>query len=651
MASESGYNNAKKQGAVQHKTIHDLGSSRFGQHVVTKALADRSAIPVTITTVVQGKNKKDEPLLQLGITAHGALKGDVLRFLSGPLAGAELEVVSVTDANNLIVRDIMDVLPTAGNTVGPMFYVTSKADAAGNANFSPGPTQFIQNGSATQVILDPVTPANNRALPSQLMVIKDGVQLPVTKNTVTPSQTVAVPVEIVAASGTTININAGDIAIQLTDMGASADATKIGDGTGNYVGVTLAGEAKVKDADSLAKLTSLDAKSPALVAGKVPVDTGLAQGITNAEIRATALPTTVAGVSTELKQDAAAVLTGAVTEVAPVTDIASSGINGRLQRIAQRLTSLIALLPISLGQKTMAGSLAVTMASDQAALALPTGASTSANQTLQTTELASINLKTFDSFLDTSNSSSTTLLASATYTGAWFEAYKYSTLSVLLNPSHAGTLNLEFSSNGVTVHDVDVHAVPAGSGKTYTYGTKSRFMRVRYVNGATAQTAFTLQSIWHAQAIKNSSHTAGDTIDAGDDLELVKSVISGLSPSGLFVNVKVSNTGSLRTSIEEIEPSLVFKTLPATPVASYQEDLTVDTVVETFIAPVGSRWCKIHADSNNVANLRVKLGGVASTTSGHPMEPGRSEDFQVAGNVSYCAESGAGNKIYVTFGV
>lgn len=36
---------------------------------------------------------------------------------------------------------------------------------------------------------------------------------------------------------------------------------------------------------------------------------------------------------------------GALTETAPATDTASSGLNGRLQRIAQRITSLIALLP------------------------------------------------------------------------------------------------------------------------------------------------------------------------------------------------------------------------------------------------------------------------------------------------------------------
>lgn len=42
------------------------------------------------------------------------------------------------------------------------------------------------------------------------------------------------------------------------------------------------------------------------------------------------------------------VLVGAVGETAPASDTASSGLNGRLQRIAQRITSLIALVPAAL---------------------------------------------------------------------------------------------------------------------------------------------------------------------------------------------------------------------------------------------------------------------------------------------------------------
>lgn len=43
---------------------------------------------------------------------------------------------------------------------------------------------------------------------------------------------------------------------------------------------------------------------------------------------------------------------GAVTEAAPASDTASSGLNGRLQRVAQRLTTLISVFPASVGAVT-----------------------------------------------------------------------------------------------------------------------------------------------------------------------------------------------------------------------------------------------------------------------------------------------------------
>lgn len=85
--------------------------------------------------------------------------------------------------------------------------------------------------------------------------------------------------------------------------------------------------------------------------------------------------------------------TGSLTETAPATDTASSGLNGRLQRIAQRLTSLIAILPAALGAGgglkvdgsgtplPISGTVAVTGAGDASA----------ANQTSQITQETAIN--------------------------------------------------------------------------------------------------------------------------------------------------------------------------------------------------------------------------------------------------------------------
>lgn len=77
-------------------------------------------------------------------------------------------------------------------------------------------------------------------------------------------------------------------------------------------------------------------------------------------------------------------LTGALTETAPATDTASSGLNGRLQRIAQRITSLITALgsPFqaggSIGNTTFASTQSGTwnVTNVSGTVSLPTGAST-----------------------------------------------------------------------------------------------------------------------------------------------------------------------------------------------------------------------------------------------------------------------------------
>lgn len=85
--------------------------------------------------------------------------------------------------------------------------------------------------------------------------------------------------------------------------------------------------------------------------------------------------------------------------------------------------------------------------------------------------------------------------------------------------------------------------------------------------------------------------------------------------------------------------------------ASFQEILNLTTAVQTFTAPVNAKWCKISADALNSANIRFKMGGTVSGTSGIRLEPSRTEDLQVVGSISVIAESGSGQAVCVIFGV
>lgn len=64
-------------------------------------------------------------------------------------------------------------------------------------------------------------------------------------------------------------------------------------------------------------------------------------------------------------EDLAAI--GATNETAPASDTAASGLNGRLQRIAQRITSLIALVPSALGRAAAAASFSTVLSTEDKA--------------------------------------------------------------------------------------------------------------------------------------------------------------------------------------------------------------------------------------------------------------------------------------------
>jgi hypothetical protein len=88
------------------------------------------------------------------------------------------------------------------------------------------------------------------------------------------------------------------------------------------------------------KVAVVESTASQTISGTVTANLGTIAGV--------ATEATLANVATAANQSTLNTRTGDVTETAPSTDTGSSGTNGRLQRIAQRLTSLIALVPSAL---------------------------------------------------------------------------------------------------------------------------------------------------------------------------------------------------------------------------------------------------------------------------------------------------------------
>lgn len=163
---------------------------------------------------------------------------------------------------------------------------------------------------------------------------------------------------------------------------------------------------------------------------------------------------------------------GALTETAPANDTASSGLNGRLQRIAQRLTSLLALLPSSIGRKASADSLSVVVASDQAAI--PISHAPRASRSRQVTTITG---------------TSETTIVTAGAAGVFRDVF----LLLITNSSATATVvTIRDATAGTTVF---TFAVPAGQTVGFTLSACDAIKQTTAANNWTAQLSTGVTSI------------------------------------------------------------------------------------------------------------------------------------------------------------
>jgi hypothetical protein len=247
------------------------------------------------------------------------------------------------------------------------------------------PIEFSLDGVDTTVSRDTATPANSDPLPIiQLDQNGDPMLQPLTDSELRAS---AVPVSMASAplpTGAATEARQDTQITELQDIEADIEA-------GNVLLTTISNIDFATEAKQDSQITELQDIEADIEAGNVLLTT-----ISNIDFATEAKQdsqiTELQDIETDI--EAGNVLLGAVNETAPASDTASSGLNGRLQRIAQRITSLIALIPASLGQKASADSFATVLSTEQETIltairdgvrsSVPNG-STQSNSTVSTT--------------------------------------------------------------------------------------------------------------------------------------------------------------------------------------------------------------------------------------------------------------------------
>ena len=157
---------------------------------------------------------------------------------------------------------------------------------------------------------------------------------------------------------------------------------------------------------------------------------------------------------------------------------------------------------------------------------------------------------------DFNNSTTTTLLADQTFIGSATDVADYSAISIQVFSDVASAedgLMVQYSFDRITWHPGETYTVNASTTKFFTPPVQGKFMRVLYTNSGTDQTVFHLHTMIKKSSMKWSSHNIDESIAEEDDAELVKAVLTGEDPNGIFTNVKTDLQGTLRTSLRDGE--------------------------------------------------------------------------------------------------
>jgi hypothetical protein len=302
---------------------------------------------------------------------------------------------------------------------------------------------------------------------------------------------------------------------------------------------------------------------------------------TNQSVRISLVSGTISvppGLATEAKQD--------------VGNVSLSSIDGKLP---------------TLGQKNKAGSVSVTLASDQG--------------NVDTNSPAVV---------DAGNSSTTPLGVSSIFTGAAFDAKDFATLSISVVSdvsSATNGLSVQFSQDGTNWDHAHTFTYTAGgNGLSYNLPVEMRYVRVVYTNDGVAQTNFRLQSLFRRTQVPPSVYTIAQGIYDDTVASPTKSVIFGKTTGGGggYVAVKVNPSGALTTEVSGSVSVTDFPRLNSVTLHrnNYSTSPVTTGVYVELVASMPAAVKEVEIFDSSGETLVLAIGGVGSEVNKVYIFPG-----------------------------
>ena len=215
----------------------------------------------------------------------------------------------------------------------------------------------------------------------------------------------------------------------------------------------------------------------------------------------------------------------------------------------------------------------------------------------------SLNVVPNGSEVDANNSTTTPLLADATFTGTATEILHFAAITILIHTDVVSADNglvIQFSPDGTDWHDGEAYTIPANSTKFFTPPVQGRYYRVVYTNGGSDQTTLHIHTVLKKSPVKWSSHNIQDNLNDADDGELNLSVLKLRTAQDNYVSGAATNSGNFKVSIEEFDSALNTSPLPVKTTST-----SVDSQYE--IAQAINEIYSTYGDTVSVENKKKSL--------------------------------------------
>ena len=287
-------------------------------------------------------------------TGHSAKKGDTIRFLVTANALEELEInVKSISANEIVLDGVLSASITAADTFDILRPITPRVDSTGAAITSAAPLRIqVDSGGGpvdTVVLDDQATPSNTVPIPVRLYGVSGNINITSEDLNVQLSHLGANADSVQIGDGTEIALVNASGELQVRDDDANTDLDTI---AGAVSGTEM--QVDVVDAGPLATevtLSAMSAKLPASLGEKAEAASMSVTLSTENEAILTSMDTdlsTLAGAvsGSEMQVD--------IVDIAGIsTEVTLSALNGKFSSLGQKASAASAPVVLSSEQETI----------------------------------------------------------------------------------------------------------------------------------------------------------------------------------------------------------------------------------------------------------------------------------------------------------